>query len=140
MVYGLNGDFQEVLCQEAPSRTAAANVHPHNKPPPTHISTGDPPTLADSFGSASCMITDPFPSVLVGRFCLCPPRLDSVPPSPMEVLKLNPTGLQSHIPWGFPVTLLDLQTGKPDMRLRTFTTVGEFLWYYCSPDCGSLTW
>ena len=26
------------------------------------------------------------------------------------------------------------------MRLRTFTTVGELLWYYCSPDCGLPTW
>ena len=26
------------------------------------------------------------------------------------------------------------------MRLRTFTTVGELLWYYCSPYCGVPTW
>ena len=26
------------------------------------------------------------------------------------------------------------------MRFRTFTTVGELLWYYCSPDCGLPTW
>ena len=27
----------------------------------------------------------------------------------------------------------DPQGGKPDIGLRTFTTVGELLWYYCSP-------
>ena len=26
------------------------------------------------------------------------------------------------------------------MGLRTFPIVGELLWYYCSPDCGLLTW
>ena len=42
-------------------------------------------------------------------------------------------------PWGFSVPLPDSQAGKPDMRLRTFTTVRELLWYYYSPVCGSLT-
>ena len=53
----------------------------------------------------------------------------------------------SHIPlafkvgilWGFPVPLLDPQAGKPAVGFRTFTTVGELLWYYCSPVCGSPT-
>ena len=27
----------------------------------------------------------------------------------------------------------DPQAEKPDIRLRTFTTVGELLWHYCSP-------
>ena len=34
---------------------------------------------------------------------------------------------------------LDPQAGKPGMGFRTFTTVGELLWYYCSPVCGSPT-
>ena len=50
----------------------------------------------------------------------------SVSPSPVEVLKLNPTGLQSQILWGFPVPLPDPQAGKPDVRPRIFTTVGEW--------------
>ena len=58
----------------------------------------------------------------------------------MKTLRSNPTGLQSQIPWRFLVPLADPQTGKPDMRLRTFTTVGELLWYCCSPVCGSPTW
>ena len=43
-------------------------------------------------------------------------------------------------PWEFPVPLLDLQAGKPDMGLRSFTTVWELLLYYCSPVCGSPNW
>jgi len=39
----------------------------------------------------------------------------------------------------FPVLLLDLWARKPDMGFRTFTTVGELLWYYFSPVCGSPT-
>ena len=45
----------------------------------THTSTGDPPTLAGSFGSTSCGVTDPFLGVLVQeRFCLYLPRLESL--------------------------------------------------------------
>ena len=31
------------------------------------------------------------------------------------------------------------QAGKTDVGFRTFTTVGELLWYYFSPVCGSPT-
>ena len=55
------------------------------------------------------------------------------PPSPVEVLQSNTTGFQSQIPWGVPVPLLDPLAGETDMGFRTFTTVGERLWYYCSP-------
>ena len=59
--------------------------------------------------------------------------------SRVSLIIKNPAGLQGQIPWGFPVTLLDPQAGKPDMSFRTFTTVGELLWYYYSPVCGSPT-
>ena len=62
-------------------------------------------------------------------------------PSPVEVLLSNFNGLQNQIPWGwFLVPLLDHQAGKPDVGLRTFTTVGELLGYYCSPVSGLPTW
>ena len=49
---------------------------------PTHASTGDPPLLAGSLGSVSCGVTAPFLWVSVhSRFCLCPPRLESLFPS-----------------------------------------------------------
>ena len=41
--------------------------------------------------------------------------------------------LQGQIPWGFPISLLDPQAGKPDVGFRTVTTAGELLWDYCSP-------
>ena len=63
----------------------------------------------------------------------------SVSPSPVEVLKSNPAGLQGPIPWGHLVSSLDPQAEKPDMGFRTFTTVRELLWYYCSQVCGSPT-
>ena len=34
-------------------------------------------------------------------------------------------------------TFADPQAGESDVGLRTFTTVWELLWYYCSPVCGS---
>ena len=43
------------------------------------------------------------------------------------------------IPWGVSVSLLDPQAGKSGVGFRTFTTVVELLWYYCSPVCGSPT-
>ena len=54
---------------------------PCGEPLPTHASTGDPPTLAGSFGSALCWVTAPFLWVLVcARFCSCLPSLESLSP------------------------------------------------------------
>ena len=68
-------------------------------------------------------------------FCLCPPRVCF--PSPVEVLSSNLIGLQSQIPCGFSVPLLDPQVGKSLVGARTFLTVPEFLWYNYSKVCGS---
>ena len=63
-----------------------------------------------------------------------------LPQSCGSLMIKNPAGLQGQIPWGFPVPLLDPQAGKPDTSFRTFTTVGELLWYYYSPVSESPTW
>ena len=63
----------------------------------------------------------------------------SVSPSPVEVLQSNPTGLQSQISRGLLIPLLDAQAWKPDIELRTITTVGELLWHYCFPVHGPPT-
>ena len=76
---------------------------------------------------------------MCARFCLCPPRLESLFPPVLWKLQSNPAGLQSQIPWEFSGPLLNPQAGKPDVGFRTFTTVGELLWYYCSPVCRSPT-
>ena len=66
------GTFPDCCCQYS---------HPCGEPLPTHTSTGDPSTLAGSFGSVSCGVTAPFLWVLVqARFCLCPARLESLFP------------------------------------------------------------
>ena len=51
-------------------------------------------------------------------------------------LAQSPTHLQSQIPWGFSVPLLDPQVGKSVACPRTFFTVRESLWYNCSAICG----
>ena len=49
--------------------------------PANHTSTREPPTLAGSFDSVSCGGSASFLWALVcTRFCLCPPRLDSLFP------------------------------------------------------------
>ena len=63
----------------------------------------------------------------------------SVFPSPVEVLQSNPASLQSLILLEFLLPLPDPQVGKPDVGLRTFTTVGGLQWYKCSPVCESST-
>ena len=66
------GTFPDCCCQ---------CLHPCGEPLQTQSSIGDPPTLAGSFSSVSCGVTFPFPWVLVhARFCLCPPRLESLFP------------------------------------------------------------
>ena len=59
------------------------------------------------------------------RFCLCSPSLESLFPQACGGPVINPTGLQDQIPWGFPVPLLGLQAGKPDVGFQNFITVGE---------------
>ena len=41
---------------------------------------------------------------------------------------------------GIPSSFARSHAGKCDLGLRTFTTVGELLWYYCFPVCGSPSW
>ena len=72
---------------------------------------------------------------------LCVPSKSgvSVSPSPVKVLQSNPTSLQSLILQEFLLPSRDLQVGKPDVGLRTFTPVGGLLWHKCSPVCESPT-
>ena len=86
----------------------------------------------------SCGVMAPFPWVLVHvRFCLqdwslyfpqsfWSPAIKSCWPSKSYSL-------------GSLVPLLNPQAGMPHVECRTFTTVGELLWYYYSPVCGSPT-
>ena len=111
--------------------------HPCGESLLTRASTGDPPILTGSFGSVFYGVTAPFLWVFVHtRFCLCPSRLESHFPqscgSPIIISHWTSRSDSLTIP----SALSDLQAGKSDVRLRNFTTVGELLWYYCSPVCG----
>ena len=58
-------------------------------------------------------------------------------PSAGEILYSDPTGLQSRIPWGFSVPLLDPQVGKSLVCPGTFVTARELLWHNFYAVCGS---
>ena len=108
------------------------------QPPPT--SAGDPPTLPVRSGSISYGVIAPLPSVLMHTLlCVCPPRVESVSPSPVKILQSNPTSLQSLFLWEFLLLLPDSQVGKRDMGHRTFTPAGVLRWYNCSALCESPT-
>ena len=82
-----------------------------------------------------------FPLGPGGHETLCVPSKSrvSISPGPVEFLQSNPTAFQSQLLWELLLPLPDPQSGKPDMGLRTFTPVGEFLWYNCFPVCGLAT-
>ena len=128
---GVNGKLQEVN-----TKVIFQWPHPCDEPLLIHTSTRGPPTLASSFGSVSCGVNAPFPWVLVcSKFCLCPPRWES-----LFLPVLWKSYNQGQIPWGFPVTLwFPGLESLMWIRFRTFTTVWELLWYYCSALCGPPT-
>ena len=106
------------------------------------ISAGDPPILAGRSGPVSYKVTAFFPLGPGAHRTLWAPSQCgvSVFPSPVEVLQSNPAVLQSQILWGLLLLLPDPQAGKPMLGLRTFTPVGELLWYNCFSVLGSPTW
>ena len=64
----------------------------------------------------------------------------SITPSPVGLLQLSPTDLQSRMLWGLVFTVLDPWAGGPDMGLRILIPVGEPLQYSYSPVFGLPTW
>lgn len=62
----------------------------------------------------------------------------SISPSPVELLKLSPTGLQGQRLWGLIFLLPYPWTGESDGGLRILTPMGEPLQY--SPVYESSTW
>ena len=123
------GIFQDCCCQ---------CPRPCHEPLPTQASTGDPPTVAGSFASVSSGVTAPFPWVVVHvRLCLCPPRVESLfPPVLWKYYNQSPVAFKVRFPGDSQPLYQIPQVGKPDVGLRTFTTVRELLEYRCSPVCG----
>jgi len=79
-VVGLVVNSKRVYATGGLPRLLLPVPRPCGEPLPTHTSTGGSPTLTSSFGSVSYGVTAPVLWVLVcAKFCLCPPRLESVP-------------------------------------------------------------
>ena len=106
-----------------------------SRPQLTHASTRDSWTLTGKYSSVSCGDTAPISWLLVcTKFCTlykqtCTPNL--FPQS------CGSSVIKSHWPpkrisWEFSVPLPDPQVGKYIVGPRTFLTVQDFLWYYCS--------
>ena len=93
----------------------------------------------DSQHSQVSLAQSPVGSLLLSSASWCTQGfvVPSKSPSHVEVLKSNPTSLQSQIPWGFSVSLPNSQVGKSIVGPRTFPTGQEPLSYHCSPVCGS---
>ena len=102
------------------------------QPPPT--SPGDSSRPAGRSGPGSYQITAFALGPRVHEI-LCAPFKSEVSyfPSPVGLLQLSPAGFQSQMLWGLILLVLDLQTGEPDVGLRTLTAVGEPLQYNYSP-------
>ena len=78
-IVGLMVSSNKVYTKGDLPRCSCQCPHPCGEPLLTHISTGDPPTLAGSFDLISCGFTAPFVWVLVhAKFCLCSLRLESL--------------------------------------------------------------
>ena len=60
---------------------------------------------------------------------LCAPFKNgfSVSPSPVELLRTSPTGLQCQMLWGLFLPMPDPHTWEFDVGLRTLTPIGECL-------------
>ena len=112
--------------------------HPHGGQLLIHSSAGDPQTLTCRSDSLFYGVSVPFPWVLVHirfvcalqEWSLCFPQSYGGP-----VTKFHWPSMSDSL--GILSTFADPQAGEPDVGLRTFTTVRELLWYYCSPVCRS---
>ena len=69
-------------------------------------------------------------------FCVSSKNRMSVSLSPVELLQWRPADLQSQMLWGLLVPMPDPQAGELGMGFRTFTLIGELLWYNYFPVCG----
>ena len=55
------------------------------------------------------------------RFCVCPLRVESVSHSPLALLKIIPTDLQSQMFWGLVFLVQEPWAGESNVGLRPLT-------------------
>ena len=142
-LYGwVNGDLQERLHQGRHSQTAAASatvpvLNSSWPMPPQNTVQHQQVTLVQSPVESLLLSSESY--CLQGFVCalqdwsLCFPQscgssiIKSFWPSRSDSL-------------GIPSPAVRTPGWKPDVGFRIFTTVGELLWYYYFPVCGSPTW
>ena len=119
-------------------RNSAASVFfPLSEPHPSLASAGDHPILAGRFGPVSYEVTTLFPgSWWAWDLVWAPQEWSFFFPQSCGIPSVKPHWPSKPILWGFLLLLPDLQAGKPDVGLRTFTPVGELLWCNYFPVCG----
>ena len=119
---------------------AASVLFPQGEPQPPPTSPGDSPRPAGRSGPVSYRIIA-FALGPIVREILCMPFKSevSISCSPLGLLKLSPTVLQSQMLWGLLFLVQDPWAGEPDVGLRSLTPVGEPLYYNYSPIHGSPT-
>ena len=123
----------------APQHGCCQCLCPEGEPQPPLASLGDSPRPAGRSDPCSYQIVA---FALGPGACeiLCAPCKSEVSIflSPLELPKLSPTGLPSHMLWEFVFPEKDPWAGDPNVGLRTLMPVGEPLQYNnYSPVCGS---
>ena len=119
----------------------------------THVSSGNDPTVAGSFGSVSCGITTPFLWVFVcTKVSLCPPRRVSGSPSPVDIMKSCWSSRSDSL--GITSPFVGFPGWEAWCGVQNLHTVGKFfgvivlqfvghppswygIWFYC--DCAPPT-
>ena len=142
-LYGwVNWDLQERLRQGGHSQTAAASA----AVPVLNSSWPTPPQKTLQHQQVT-LVQSPVESLLLSswvlvfaRFCLYPPRLESLcPPVLWKSCNQIPLAFKVRFPEASQSFCWVPRLGSLRWVLN-LTTVREFLWYYCSPVCGSPIW
>ena len=122
-----------------PQNCSCQCLCPCSEPQPPPASARDPPILAGRSGPVSYEVIAFYPGPGAHRTCVHLPKVEFLF-APVLWNFCDQTALAFKAGFsGGSSPLPDPQAGKSDMGLRTFTPVGELLWYNYFPVCGSTT-
>ena len=109
---------------------------PHSEPQSSPTSQGDPPRLTDRSGLGSNGVIALHCLLVHVKTCVYPPRMEFLfPPVLWSSCIEAPLAFKIKCSVGSSSRYQILQTGEPNMGLRTLTPVGESLWYNYFPVC-----
>ena len=134
---GANGDPPEGLCRQPLPKTAAPRAlvpraSPCHAPLCRRPSNTSRQVWFRLLRGHCCFPLGPG----VCKILFMPFKSGVFPPVLWKSCDQIPLAFKARFPWGFLVPFSDPQAGKPDVGLRTFTTVGGLLRYNCSSVCG----